>query len=344
MIRIIFPLLASVCALVASAPAAAEPASLSPDAPDSYTVQRGDTLWGISGRFLQQPWRWPEVWHLNRDQIRNPHLIFPGQVVILDRSGPTLRIGKRIGEPPVEKLSPKIYEETANQAIPSIPQHVIQPFLAQPLVVDDERIAGSAAIVATQENRVVTGMGDTIFAKNVTPGVAVWQVYRQGQKLVDPDTKEILGYEAVHLGTARVEQDGSPATLKVTSANVEIGVGDRMLPAEQPGILSFAPHAPSQAVQGKLLSIYGGVAEGGRNNVVALNVGKADGVDVGTVLAIYRHRGNIEYKEDGAKEIFALPDHRYGLVFVFRVFNRVSYALVMDTEGSVAIGDRVQQP
>ncbi|MDY0011933.1 MAG: LysM peptidoglycan-binding domain-containing protein [Rhodocyclaceae bacterium] len=343
MIRIIFPLLASVFALVA-APASAEPAPLAPDAPDSYTVQRGDTLWGISGHFLQQPWRWPEVWRLNRDQIRNPHLIYPGQVVILDRSGPYLGIGKRVGAPPVEKLSPKIHEDTANQAIPSIPQHVIQPFLAQPLVVDDERIAGSAAIVATQENRVYSGTGDTIFAKNVTPGSKVWQVYRQGQKLVDPDTKEILGYEAVHLGTARVEEDGTPATLKVTSALSEIGVGDRMLPAEQPGIFSYAPHPPGQAVQGKLLSIYGGVAEGGRNNVVALNVGKADGLDVGTVLALYRHRGTIEYKDDGSKETFTLPDHRYGLVFVFRVFNRVSYALVMDTDGSVAVGDRVQKP
>jgi LysM domain-containing protein len=344
MIRIIFPLLVGVSALVAPTLAAAEPVGLAKDAPDSYEVQRGDTLWGISGRFLNEPWRWPEVWRLNQQQIRNPHLIYPGQIVVLDRSGPYLKMGKRVGDGGPEKLSPKVYSESIAQAIPSIPQNVIAPFLTQPLVVDEERLAGSAAIVATQENRVVTAAGDTVFAKNVDPAVKAWQVYRPGIKLVDPDTREILGYEAVYLGSARLDEPGDPATLRVVSAVEEIGTSDRMLPAEQPTLLAYAPHAPQGAVEGKLISIYGGVSDGGKGNVVALSVGQANGVDVGTVLALYRHRGRVEYKGDGNRESYLLPDQRYGLAFVFRVFNRIAYALIMDTDGPAVVGDRVRQP
>lgn len=344
MIRIIFPLLMGVSALIAPAIAAAAPVTLAKDAPDSYEVQRGDTLWAISGRFLNEPWRWPEVWRMNQQQIRNPHLIYPGQVVMLDRNGPYLRMGKRLGAPQTEKLSPKIYSEDTNQAIPSIPQNIIQPFLSRPLVVDDERLADSAAVVATQEGRVYTGAGDTIFAKNVNPAVKVWQIYRPGKKLVDPDTNQLLGYEAAYLGSARLEAPGEPATLRLAEAVSEIGTGDRMLPAERPAVFAYAPHAPQSPVEGKLISIYGGVNDGGKHSVVALSVGQANGIDVGSVLALYRHRGNIEYKDDGGKEIFALPDQRYGLVFVFRVFNRIAYALVMDTDGPVAVGDRIRQP
>lgn len=344
MIRIIFPLLMGVSALIAPGLASAAPASLAKDAPDSYEVQRGDTLWGISGRFLNEPWRWPEVWRLNQQQIRNPHLIYPGQIVVLDRNGPYLRLGKRLGPPGVQKLSPQVYSEDISQAISSIPQNVIQPFLSQPLVVDDARLAGSAAIVATQQERVYTGAGDTIFAKNVDPAVKGWQIYRQGRKLTDPDTNELLGYEAFYLGSAQLEAGGEPATLRLTEAVVEIGTGDRMLPVDKPTVFAYAPHPPQGPVAGKLVSIYGGVTDGGKHSVVALSAGRAQGVDEGTVLALYRHRGRVEYKDDGAKEIFALPDQRYGVVFVFRVFDRVSYALVMDTDGAVSVGDRVRQP
>lgn len=345
MIRIIFPLLMGVAALIAPSLAAADTVTLAKEAPDSYVVQRGDTLWGISGRFLKEPWRWPEVWRLNQQEIHNPHLIYPGQIVVLDRSGPYLKLGKRVGGAGgTEKLSPQIYTETTAQAIPSIPQNVISPFLTQPLAVDDERLAGSAAVVATQENRVVTAAGDLIFAKNVDPSVRAWQVYRPGIQLVDPDTRQVLGYEAVYLGVARLEEAGDPATLRVVDAVQEIGTSDRMLPAEQPRLFAYVPHAPRNPVEGKLISIHGGVSDGGKGNVVALSVGEADGVDVGTVLALFRHRGSIEYKGDGNRESYVLPDQRYGLAFVFRTFNRIAYALIMDTDGPAVVGDRVRQP
>ena len=343
MIRIIFPLLFAVATLL-SAPAAAQAPALADDAPDSYTVVRGDTLWDISGRFLRQPWRWPEVWRLNREQIRNPHLIYPGQVILLDRSGPYLSIGRRVGDPLYEKRFPQTYSETPEQAVPSIPHQIIEPFLTRPLVVDEARLAGAGTIVATETSRVFMGAGDTVFAKNVATGTDVWQVVRPATPLVDPVTGEVLGYEAAFLGTARVTEHGVPATLQLTTAVEEIGTGDRLVASERPEVFSYVPHAPEGAVEGRLIGIYRGVVETGRHNVVTLNVGQRDGIERGHVLALHRTRGTVAYTGDEGKETFDLPAQRYGLAFVFRVFDRVAYALVMDSDGPVKIGDSVHTP
>lgn len=342
MIRIIFPLIVGIATLFAGG-AAAQGVQLADDAPDSYTVVKGDTLWGISGRFLKQPWRWPEVWRLNRDQIRNPHLIYPGQVVLLDRSGPYLSVGRRIGGRD-EKLFPQVYTDSGSQAIPSIPLQIIDPFLTRPLIVDQARLAGSATVIATDTSRVYTGTGDSVFAKNVREGVSTWQIYRPARPLQDPVTQEVLGYEAQYLGSARVTEYGNPSTLEIVNANEEIGVGDLMMPTEPPTVFSYAPHAPEQAVDGRVVSIYRGVSETGRLNVVALGVGTQQNVERGHVLALYRNRGVAEYKDEDGRETFQLPEKRYGLVFVFRVFDRVSYGLVMETDGPVTIGDSVRKP
>ncbi len=344
MIRIIFSVFACIAVLLQGS-AIAQDITLAKDAPDAYTVIKGDTLWGISGRFLEQPWRWPEVWRMNKDQIRNPHLIYPGQVVLLDRNGPWLSIGRRVGgQPGDEKLYPQIYTEPAAQAVPSIPLQVIEPFLTHPLVVDRARLEGSATIIATDTSRVMMGQGDTVFAKNVTEGVDTWQVYRPAKALENPVTREILAYEATYLGAARVTKHGSPATLELLSANEEIGTGDLMLPSERATVFSYVPHEPDVPVAGQLVSIHRGVAETGKMNVVALDVGAGDGLDVGHVLALYRNRGVAEYKGDGVKEKFTLPEKRYGIAFVFRVFDRISYALVMESDGPVTIGDSVRNP
>jgi hypothetical protein len=341
MIRIIFSMFIGVAALVQPA-AAADPVELAPNAPDSYVVRKGDTLWDISGKFLKRPWRWPEVWQMNREQIRNPHLIYPGQIIVLDRNGPYLRLGRRVGR----DIKPTIYSEAAEQAIPSIPQNEIAPFLTQPLVVDEKNIADSATIIATQENRLYTGQGDTVFAKDVKADVDSWHIYRPARPLEDPVTKEVLGYEAVHLGTADVTQHGAPAALEITLARQEIGTGERMLPASRPEMLSYVPHAPEAQIDGRIIGIYGGVSETGRQGVITLGVGKREGVEVGHVLALYRNRGKVEYKdqESGDKEEFELPEHRYGLVFVFRVFERVSYGLVVDASAPVQVADSVRTP
>lgn len=341
MIRIIFSLFIGVAALVQPA-AAAAPVELADQAPDSYVIQKGDTLWDISAKFLKRPWRWPEVWQMNREEIRNPHLIFPGQIIVLDRSGPYLKLGRRVGR----DIQPTIYSEPAEQAIPSIPYNEIAPFLTQPLVVDEEGIENSATIVATQENRLFTGLGDTVFAKDVSPDQDQWHIYRPAKPLEDPVTEEVLGYEAFYLGTADVTQHGEPAVLEISMARQEIGAGERMLPATRPELLSYVPHAPETSVEGRVIGIYGGVSETGRQGVITLGVGKDQGIEIGHVLALYRYRGDVEYKdpETGDTETFNLPEHRYGLVFVFRVFNRVSYGLVVDATAPVKIADTVRTP
>jgi hypothetical protein len=350
MTRIIFSLLVGIASLFSGTALAQNGVALAKDAPDSHIVVPGDTLWDISARFLQQPWRWPEVWRMNREQIRNPHLIYPGQVILLDRSGPWLTIGRRVGAArdagrvPSTKLYPQVYTDTLDNAIPSIPLQVIGPFLTRPLVIEQARIDGAPTIIATETNRVLTGAGDTIFAKNVREDVTVWQILRPARPLEDPVTHEVIGYEAAHLGSARVIEQGQPSTLEILSAVEEIEVGDLMVPSEQPSIFAYAPHAPFGLVEARVMSIHRGVTETGRLNVVSINAGRNQDLEPGHVLTLFRNRGVAEYKGDDGKESFHLPEKRYGTAVVFRVFDRIAYALIMDSDGPVTIGDAVRAP
>ena len=359
MIRIIFPILFAALTLI-SMPALAQPVEIADDAPDTYTVVRGDTLWGISGRFLKQPWRWPEVWRLNRDQIQNPHLIYPGQVIMLDRSGPYLTIGRRIGGD--QRLSPQVYHEELDSALSSIPLRDIEPFLTRPIVIDDAMLDGAGTIVAVEEQRVLTSPGDTVFAKDVPTSSGILEVFRKAEPLIDPFTGELLAYEAQYLGSARLielgeeaassnlgplrrgRHGGTPATLELISAVEEIGPGDRVIASERPRVFSHVPRAPDLDFEGRLVALYRGVEATGRHNVVTINLGHFDGLETGHVLALYRDRGEAVYIEDGLREVFDLPQNRYGLVFVFRVFDRVAYGLVMDSDGPVRIGDFARKP
>ncbi|HMM72938.1 MAG TPA: LysM peptidoglycan-binding domain-containing protein [Rhodocyclaceae bacterium] len=321
---------------------AAPPAmELAGDAPDSHTVRRGDTLWGIAGMFLKQPWRWPEIWRLNREQIANPHRIYPGQVVILDRDaegGPRLKLGQPL------KLQPKVYDQPLEQAIPSIPQQAIEPFLTRPMVVDAQFNEAAPKIIATDENRVYLGPGDKAYVTGLKQSFKRWQVYRPAKPIKDPDSGEILGHEAEHLGDATLVREGEPATLQIVRATMEIGKGDRLLPAEAPTIISYVPHAPEQPIEGRVIGLQSGVAMAGRHSVVMLNRGKKDGLEAGHVLALYRSGPAVNLREGQVVSTYNLPDERYGLTFVFRVFERVAYALVMNSERPVVMLDRVRTP
>ena len=344
---------------------------LAPDAPDEYTVRRGDTLWGISGKFLRSPWRWPELWGMNLQDIRNPHLIYPGQQLVLERDGDRARLRARRGVDgqPGEtvRVTPRNRIEMLDaNPLPTLQAHLIEPFLSEPLVVNDEQETESAIVVATQEGRVFTGPGDTIFATRILPGVFDWNVYRKAKPLKEPVTGEILGYEAVYLGRARVSSEAGadtpasvitaqsqakeqlqiPASLVLLSTKQEVGKGDRLLPAGQPELPSYVPHAPAQDMNGRVVSIYNGVAEAGRYNVVSLSLGKREGIEIGHVLSLHRNRGETVYREDnvGTPQRFQLPEQRYGLVFVFRVFDRIAYALVMENNGPVSVADSVRKP
>lgn len=322
------------------------PLALKPNAPERYVVVPGDTLWSIAERFTDSPWRWPELWNLNKDQIKNPHRIYPGNVIVIDRTRGQLALSGTV------KLSPRVRaESTAREAIPSIPARVIEPFLTRPLLIEPDGLDNAPRIVAIDEGRVVAGNEGKAFVSGMGDSKeASWYLYRRGNALVDPDTNLTIGYEAIYLGTARVIRPGEPATVELASVTQEIGLGDRLVPAGRPEIINYAPHAPAAAVQGRVVSIYGGlrtVGEAGIHSVVALNRGKADGLELGHVLALYRHRGTVGdlYKTKNAPDAgIALPEERYGLAFVFRVFDRVSYALVMNVTRPVSPMDVVRTP
>jgi LysM domain len=332
-----------------------KPIELAPNAPDHHVVVRGDTLWGIAKLFLKNPYRWPEIWHLNADEIKNPHLIYPGQVVYLDTSGgrPRLRLGHLVGGE--VKLEPKIYSEKEKAGIPAIPQQDIAPFLSQPLVVDDEEFANAPRVVATEEGHVNVGTGSKIYVKGLNDdNVKQWNLYRLGKVLKDPDTNEVLGHEAIFVGTAKVLAEGKPAseddglpvaaTLEVTSNKLEISKGDRLKAAITPDVVNYVPHAPSSKIVSKIISIYGGVGEAGTFSIVTISKGSQDGIELGHVLALYRTGRAVVDHLDPANGEVRLPDERYGLIFVFRVFKRVSYALVMEAQRPVIIGDRAETP
>jgi hypothetical protein len=309
------------------------------DAPDQYTVVKGDTLWDISGKFFKDPWKWPHIWGMNKTTIKNPHWIYPGATIFLDRSNGTLRMGGGGANGEIVKLAPQVRSEESEQnAISSIPSKVIEPFLSQPLVVDDQSVASAPSIIGVAEERVIIGTGDIAYAKGVTVDKGnKWQIYRPGKSLIDPETKEILGYEAIFLGSLEVKKFADVSTVVITDAKQEINPGDRLLVPEAVIPHTYLPRAPAHQVDASVISIYGGVSQAGQNTVITLNRGERDGVEIGHVLAV-TNKGRV--LKDGT----ALPDERYGYAFIFRVFDKVSYALVMQSRLPVQLMDHAVTP
>jgi hypothetical protein len=325
-----------------------------PSAPDTHTVVRGDTLWDISGKFLQNPWCWPQVWGMNREEIRDPHWIYPGQVIYLDRAAGRLRIGSSNGLRTV-RLSPRIRSEALGQdAVPAIPANLIEPFLSKPLVLEEDELKGSPRIVAAQEERVVLGENDKAYVHGDLKDAKIFQVFRPGSPLRDPVTKEVLGHEATYLGTVKLVRPGTSAdeahTFTVVDVKQEMGIGDSLVPVPATPILSYVPHVSEKPVDARIMSVYGGMSQAGQNQVVTVNRGRSHGIDTGTVLDLYRFGGSIVDPADkngswfSDKKVINLPDTRYGNLFVFRVFDKISYALVMQVSDRVQIGDIAKSP
>ena len=350
---------------------------LGPDAPERYQIKRGDTLWAISGLYLKRPWRWPELWGMNLQQIRNPHLIFPGQVLRLNRADGRAWLSLDEGAVPTVRLSPRIRTESlAESAIPPIPLGTIGPFLSEALVVQESALAGAARIVAAPENRVLLSQGDRAYARGqygdagaqsgqpLQLGAGLprqFRVFRNATPLRDPNTGEVLGYEAQYVGKAELEraeelQTGTdangktttqivPATIDITQTKEEIRVGDRLLPEPPRELPVFVPHAPQPEQQGQVVSVYGNAVRfAGQNQVIAINRGARDGLERGHVLALLRDSGVQPDKTDEARPELRLPGERNGLMMVFRVFERVSYALVLQIADGVKVGDRFVNP
>lgn len=361
---------------------AAKPPQLQETAPDRHTVTKGDTLWGISGKFLKQPWRWPEVWGMNKDQIKNPHLIYPGQVVVLDRNapgGPRLMIEDASAMPRggVVRLSPQVRGEAREaQPIISINPEDIEPFTVRNLVIGAETLADAPQIVKAQTERVAMSTGDTFYAVGVKTEMGKgFQLFRRGRELRDtslparpwykwrhnePDP-QIIGYEAEYLGDAKLLNEGDVAKFEVVSVRQEIRVGDYLIPIppiEQP---RYIPRAPDAQIDAVVMTLPTGVQEASKTSVVTLNRGAKHGLELGHVLAIYKPAApfaNPRYKESTLNWIplwpkqpssdpvtLSVPEERVGLVFIYRVFDHVAYGLVMNSgREPILVGHRLRNP
>ncbi len=347
---------------------------LAANAPDSYLIKAGDTLWGISGMFLKSPWRWPELWGMNLSDIRNPHLIYPGQRLVLERKDgrATLRMAGATNPMPTEtiKVSPRTRFEVLNSSpLPALKASDIEPFLAEPVVVDEAGLNNAPRIVAGLEGRVLLTRGDRAYARGQngsplldSPGKQqAFRIFRNATPLKDPETGEVLGYEAQYVGKALLvrsesnqsvtNKDGkttneiTPATIDIVAAKEEMRVGDRLLPEPPRELVSYTPKAPASDVNGRIVSVYGSaVVNAAQNQVVVVNLGTRDGMAPGDVMAILRDGERIVDKTDSTRPMLKLPDERNGLLMVFRTFDRVSYALVLEITSSVQVGDRLISP
>lgn len=345
---------------------------LAPGAPDTYVVKQGDTLWGISGMYLKRPWRWPELWGMNLQAIRNPHLIFPGQTLYLEKIDGRARLRTTAsGEPETVRVTPRTRSDSlTDSALPTLKPHLIEPFLAEPVVVDAQTLQQAPRIVAMMDDRVLMSPGDRIYARGdaanplrAEPGEPrQYRVFRDAVALKDPLTGEILGYEAQHLGAASLVRGESfeesangkggvvseyvPASLDLTSSKEEIRAGDRLLPAPPRTFMSYMPHAPQREVDARVVSIYGSlaVANAAQNNVIAINLGTQDGIENGLVLKLMTKGAQIKDRTDESKITIKLPSESNGMAMVFRTFERVSYALILDVRTPVRVGDRLVNP
>ena len=323
-----------------------------PNAPDQHVVVRGDTLWDISGKFLQKPWCWPQVWDLNREQIRNPHWIYPGQVIYFDRAAGKLRLGRGAGTggSSTVRLSPQVRStEALPDAIATVTLSAIMPFLTKPLIIEEGELANAPRIVAVQEGHVYLGNGDKAYVRGELNGRTEFEAFRPGRPLKDPTTKQIIGYESVYLGTLELKRlsraEDEPHTFVVTNVKEEMGVHDRLVAIEPKPFMNHVPHAPLEQIDAQVVAVYGGVSQAGQNQIVSINRGIKDGLDIGAVLELQRLGVVIADRTEGnGRNLIKLPDETYGTLLIFRVFNYISYGLVMQVTDTVQIADVARSP
>ncbi|MFP6847960.1 MAG: LysM peptidoglycan-binding domain-containing protein [Pseudomonas sp.] len=314
--------------------------------PDRYTVVKGDTLWDISGKFLSQPWKWPEIWHAN-PQVENPHLIYPGDqlsLVYIDGQ-PRLMLNRGESRGTI-KLSPQVRSTPMAEAIPAIPLEAINSFLLSNRIVDTpEQFQAAPYIVAGNAERVVSGAGDRVYARgSFVQAAPIYGIFRQGKTYTDPDTKEFLGINADDIGSGEiVAEEGDIATMTLTRSTQEVRLGDRLFPTEERAINStFMPGEPSAEINGVIIDVPRGVTQIGQFDVVTINKGARDGLSEGNVLAIYKTGETVRDRVTG--ESVKIPDERSGLLMVFRTYDKLSYGLVLGASRSLAVMDKVRNP
>lgn len=336
--------------------ALADAPNLRSDQPGTYYVKEGDTLWDIASKFLQEPWQWPQIWQKNT-QVSNPHLIYPGDVLRLNYVNGQPQISVERGEQgqqadsgyPTVKLSPKAQEHSIAAAIPTVSLDAIQSFLMEGQVTNANQMKQSPYLLGGVDSREMWGRGDTIYVRDPVnkwkeTASSEYGVYRTGERYVDPETKEVLGYEAVLVGHVRmVTKKGDIATMKVVDSRQDLQVGDRILPGvahEQ--IATYFPDAPDGDINGRIIRMFGAVNSVARNDVVVVNKGQREGLREGNLLEIIQPGEMI--KDTQMKQFVRLPAQKAGTLLLFRVFDKVSYGLIMQSTQPITMNDRVKNP
>ena len=342
---------------------------MTPNYPERYVVVKGDTLWDISKRFLNDPWLWPSVWHIN-PSIRNPHLIYPGDIIVMYvvDGKPYITLDGQAGVVPayaaskkpkmtepvkpglkVVKLSPSSRVSGIHKAISTIPMNAIRPFLDRPRVVTEDQLDDAPYIVSSYEEHLVSGTGNRVYALNIDKPLSGYNIVRPGIEYVDPESGDVLGYEAIYLADARLVKVGKdedePATLTVTKALREVLNNDVLIPHEEhEQMFQFTPRSPEAEVKGQIMAVFNGVSQIGQYMVVVLNRGEKDGLAPGHVLAVLQKGAEVN---DSRSIIFSsvdLPDERAGIMMVFKTYKELSYALIMEANRAMHIHDRFENP
>ncbi len=350
-----------VATLVSEAPAIVEERiTIRDNTPDSYVVKPGDTLWGIATFFLEDPWLWPQIWYFN-PQIDNPHLIYPGDIITLVYvdGKPQLRL-QRDGDDNIVtqipttkpglqtfKLSPRVRSESIKSAIPTVPLNAIRPFLINPRIVSQEELDAAPYVLSSLDNHLVTGQGNRIYVRGLeNANESRYNIFRPGKKFYDPNTKQLLGMQTLKVSEAQLNELGDPSTLTITNSLRETLNGDRILPAEEGRLdYNFIPKAPDNEMNGQIISLVDAISYTAKNQIVVINLGLRDGVDVGNVFAIDQKIPKVRDRWSKVKnDVVDLPELRIGLLMVFRVLDRVSYGIVVDATRTIHLNDAVRNP
>ncbi|MCK4674624.1 MAG: LysM peptidoglycan-binding domain-containing protein [Gammaproteobacteria bacterium] len=332
-------------------PAAEKKIRVKASYPKQYTVKKGDTLWDISSLFLQDPWYWPEIWQKNT-QIKNPHLIFPGDVLtliyvngqpqMLVNDAQHRAIQQASGNTRVKKLSPSIRSSALQASIPSIPGDAIRQFLSKPRVVTKEQLEKAPRIIASQDDHLILGSGSRVYIRGELDKERVrFAVFHPGDKLIDPESGDLLGYEAKYTGDVHITSYDDPASGDLTFTEREVLIGDRLLPEDKSKLENlFFPHVPDKEVNAQIISLYDALFGVAQYQIVVINKGERDGMEIGHLLATYT-QGSIV--RDNNKQV-KLPNERSGLVMIFKTFERVSYALTMESIRVIHKNDQLHTP
>jgi LysM domain len=315
-------------------------APLAPDAPDTYVVKKGDTLWDIAATFLKDPWYWPEIWYVN-PQIENPHLIYPGDVLGLVYIEGQPKVTPVVAS--TVRLSPQARSTPLTEAITSVPYEAVAAFLSSGVVLERGEVKNLPYLVATKGEHLIAAAGDTVYVRNsdAQPGER-FNVVQVGDKLIDPDDHDFLGYHGIQIGQGTVRRSGDPTTFALTESKQEAKQGDRLVPTAVDVPLNFFPKAPSSSIDGRIISVVGGVTQIGQYQVIVMNRGSRHGLAVGDVLTVFQNGPKVrDHVSGGSVE---LPDEQAGTVMVFKVYDRISYGLIMEATQAIHVQDHVRNP